>query len=375
MSLQKRLLQCMLLVSIVAPFSSLAPANAATQERDITVIVNGTTLSLDVAPVLKDNHVYVPLRAVFEAHGIAIKWDHQNQRIDAVSDAHTISYSLAERTLTVDGAVTRNIQSITVNQRTLVPLRVISEALQSEVRWDQQSRLVTILKSSPKPTFERTVDLQLQLTAKTRSKSITAADLYLKVEYYGVKNNLFYTSLTLENNRKSDTRISFAPGDQKIIANLSKKKTNDPMPQVILEDCSRVENQTSSDGLGHIYTVPHVYMDTACMNRNAEKNKQVDDWFKNNWGFSEIGSDTFMYREEIQAADGSLTDYLIPAKSSLSLIIQRALPADKDSTLALMGQYSVENATGRVDYPITLEYAVDKDMGLGEYDFYFTGLF
>jgi trimeric autotransporter adhesin len=114
--------------------------------------VNGT-VKQDVAPFIKNNRTYLPLRYVAYACGIgdnSIAWDNEistaylakgNELLKIQIGSH--SMVVGNRTLPLDAPA-----EITKG-RTMLPLRAISEALDCQVQWDEKNQLVTVT-SSPK---------------------------------------------------------------------------------------------------------------------------------------------------------------------------------------------------------------------------------
>lgn len=54
--------------------------------NDITITHNGTPLQLDTKAYYKDNRTMVPLRGVFEAVGATVGWDNETQTAMIVKD-------------------------------------------------------------------------------------------------------------------------------------------------------------------------------------------------------------------------------------------------------------------------------------------------
>lgn len=81
-----------------------------------------------------------------------------NAFVDAVKDAGaqtaivtgnntSIRFSIDNVTTTIDGAAkTMDVPARLINDKTLVPLRFLSEELGFDVEWDEAERLVTISK-------------------------------------------------------------------------------------------------------------------------------------------------------------------------------------------------------------------------------------
>ncbi|MFC4776013.1 stalk domain-containing protein [Paenibacillus sp. GCM10023252] len=365
-----RALRIVLFVSIlVIPISNIS-VYAAAQDREIRVILDGKTLAFEVPPVQMNNHTFVPLRAIFEAHGAEITWNQQDRSMEAVIATHVIRYSIDSTIMYVDGrSIDLGIRAILVKNRMLVPVRAISEALGSKVTWDRTTRIITITTTKSEQASAPPSEVKLTLTPDERTKSVSVANaaFVLHVNYYGVKENLFYTSLRLVNNDAKDIKLSLAPGDKQIKEVIS--KATDPLPNLAYEDCTRVRYHDYTDWDGDLIRVPEFYTDSECTSRNEAKDAAFKEWQKKNSGLREAGSDTVTVRREIQAADGSLSNYVIPANKSIEFIISST--NINDSKWILKGSYFTEESPG-YQVPISLEYTINKDMGLGSYDVYFT---
>ena len=89
----------------------------------------------------------VPLRAIFEALGASVEWDGETKTVTSVKDDTTVKLTVGEKKLTVNGTAKElDVPGQIVENRTLVPVRAISEAFGCEVGWDSATRTVTITK-------------------------------------------------------------------------------------------------------------------------------------------------------------------------------------------------------------------------------------
>lgn len=119
---------------------------------EIKVIVNGKTLALDQPPVVKDNRTLVPVRAIFESLGCVVEWDGASGKVSARRDNLVIGLFVNEKMIVVndmnnfvnDNFIETDIAPIAVNNRVLVPVRVIAESLGCEVTWDAAAKAVII---------------------------------------------------------------------------------------------------------------------------------------------------------------------------------------------------------------------------------------
>ena len=72
-------------------------------KEEIKVIVNDEPVVFDVAPTIINDRTMVPLRAIFEALGADVDWDDATKTITAVKDGTTIKMQIGNDKMTTDG--------------------------------------------------------------------------------------------------------------------------------------------------------------------------------------------------------------------------------------------------------------------------------
>lgn len=135
-----RVIACWIAVLLVMqPFYVFA-------EDQVTIVVDGRALELEAPPIIHNGRTLVPMRAVFEAHGIEPRWDAATKTITArPAGLPAVRLTIGESlTHLGESAFELEAPPIVENGRTYVPIRFISESLGSEVRWDGASRKVVI---------------------------------------------------------------------------------------------------------------------------------------------------------------------------------------------------------------------------------------
>ena len=127
----------------------------------IGLVVDGQQLVLDVEPQVVQQRTLVPLRAIFEKLGATVTWDQATQTARAVKGTDTVQITLNSTTAYVNGeAQTLDVPAMAIDGRTLVPVRFVSEALDAQVDWLQDTQTVRITTAecegyptpSPAPT-------------------------------------------------------------------------------------------------------------------------------------------------------------------------------------------------------------------------------
>ncbi|MEE0435632.1 MAG: copper amine oxidase N-terminal domain-containing protein [Peptococcaceae bacterium] len=167
-SLTSLLMVLVLVFAAIIPAAQPQPAQAA---DDVRIIVNGTYLGSDQSGTIANGRTMVPMRAIFQALGAQVEWFADTQTISAY-DPHTnqiMSLVINEKNMfcadytlfqvyesdptsqaAIDFVLNHTSQidvpPMIVNSRTMVPVRVISEALGASVFWDGNTRTVTVTR-------------------------------------------------------------------------------------------------------------------------------------------------------------------------------------------------------------------------------------
>lgn len=133
----------MLLSALILSCSFLTAQPA--QAQDIIVTIDGERLQTDQAPIIQTGRTLVPLRSIFEALGAEVTWYQASGSIYCYRNDASISLTVNDHYAYINGSqVYIDQPPIIVNNRTLVPVRVVSEALGATVVWDNADRTVTI---------------------------------------------------------------------------------------------------------------------------------------------------------------------------------------------------------------------------------------
>ncbi len=109
------------------------------------VYINNERLVTQVYAKIYMNRVFVPMRDMFESLGAEVIWDNETQTAIGQKGDNEIRIRVGERYLYKNGeTVEIDAPARIENQHILLPLRVISEALEYDVRWNQEERRVDI---------------------------------------------------------------------------------------------------------------------------------------------------------------------------------------------------------------------------------------
>ncbi|CAM3723519.1 copper amine oxidase N-terminal domain-containing protein [Marinicrinis lubricantis] len=113
--------------------------------NEIKVMIDGELQQYEQPPVAKGGYVLVPMRDIFERLGAEIEWNNKEQSVTAKKDSTTIYLKIGSKEAQINGAAQQlETEAQLVNQKTMVPLRFVSEALSAEVKWDGSTKTVYI---------------------------------------------------------------------------------------------------------------------------------------------------------------------------------------------------------------------------------------
>ncbi|MBQ8301244.1 MAG: copper amine oxidase N-terminal domain-containing protein [Clostridia bacterium] len=139
-----------IIATILAAASVMTASAAVLAEEPIKILVNDVQISFDAEPFIENDRTLVPMRAIFEALGAQVAWDGEDRTVisyDPVSDVSITMQIDSDVMFVGETAVKLDVPAKIVSDRTFVPLRAISESMNSEVNWDGATRTVTIEKS------------------------------------------------------------------------------------------------------------------------------------------------------------------------------------------------------------------------------------
>jgi N-acetylmuramoyl-L-alanine amidase len=126
---------------------SLSSIGHAAESPPVHVSVEGTPLTMSVPPIIVADRTLVGVRFVGEAVGGKVEWDQEKRQATVLRGSDSVMLTIGNEEALVNGQpVVMEVPAQLVNDRTMVPLRFIAEALGAEVEWDPQTRTANILR-------------------------------------------------------------------------------------------------------------------------------------------------------------------------------------------------------------------------------------
>ena len=112
----------------------------------LRVIVKGQNVEFDSEPYIDANdRLMVPVRAILEALGATVDWDEAERTVSISGQGHTLLLKIDSTRAVVDGGQrTMDTCPVIKNERTMLPARYVGEYLGFTVDWDEETRTVTV---------------------------------------------------------------------------------------------------------------------------------------------------------------------------------------------------------------------------------------
>ena len=135
-------------VDIKADFKETA-SDSEEEKTIITMQIGNTDVSVnedviknDVAPVIRNDRTLVPIRIVTETLGGKVDWNDTTKEVTLNIDGKEIKMTI--------GVILEKygVAPMIINDRTYVPIRFVAEELGAEVQWNEETKTVTIIKDN-----------------------------------------------------------------------------------------------------------------------------------------------------------------------------------------------------------------------------------
>jgi len=177
--MKKTLSKTKMAALLVIGGATVLPLSSALAQS-MRVQLDGQILNTQVPPVQRNNRTLLPMRDIFEALGASVQWDNATQSINAVQGNNQIWLQIGNRGARVNSDAVQLDQAAFLYQGvTMVPLRFVAEALGAQVAWNDALKLVSITRNgtTPVPTPPPT---QLATLAGTVTRDISSDQFELR---------------------------------------------------------------------------------------------------------------------------------------------------------------------------------------------------
>ena len=118
----------------------------------------------DVAVFVENDRSYVPVRFISENYGGGVEWLQETQTVNITFKDRTISLAIGKPEITINGETKKlDVAPIVRNDRTFLPLRACTEAIGKEVFYSDGLILISDVKDILDPNWDKDiVDLLIE---------------------------------------------------------------------------------------------------------------------------------------------------------------------------------------------------------------------
>lgn len=152
------------------------------------MIVNDEEKSIDnegTVPVIVNDRTLLPVRAVVEAMGGSVEWDEYSRTVTLIKDENTIKLTIdSETALLNNEEINLDTAPTIINDRTMLPIRFIAESFGFNVEWDEMTQEITITQTAEDNT-----------TAPDTEQTTTSPDISVSEENLTENDNTENTLL------------------------------------------------------------------------------------------------------------------------------------------------------------------------------------
>ena len=112
---------------------------------NISVYIDGNYLRTDVPPYIKNGYTMLPMRAVYENLGANVRYNSQSKEIIISADGDVLKLYIGRKTAYLNGSpISLSVAPEIKNGRTMVGLRDGADLIGADIDWDSRTREISI---------------------------------------------------------------------------------------------------------------------------------------------------------------------------------------------------------------------------------------
>lgn len=116
------------------------------------------TGNANVKVFVENDRSYVPVRFISENYGGGVEWIPETQTVNITFEDRTISLAIGKPEIMINGEVTKlDVAPIVRNDRTFLPLRACTEAIGKEVFYSDGLILISDVKDILDPIWDKDI--------------------------------------------------------------------------------------------------------------------------------------------------------------------------------------------------------------------------
>ncbi|KXL54533.1 N-acetylmuramoyl-L-alanine amidase LytC precursor [Anaerotignum neopropionicum] len=120
--------------------------NHAYNASEVKINIDGKELvPEDMPPVIIDGRTVLPMRLIAQALGCEVLWNEDTKQAFVMNDDYTVAFTLGSKKGIKNGTeFTMDVPAMIINDRTMLPVRALANALDINITWDDPNRTVNI---------------------------------------------------------------------------------------------------------------------------------------------------------------------------------------------------------------------------------------
>lgn len=128
---------------MVTAFVMLLPLTS--YAKNVRLWIDGNYVTGDVAPQIVNDRTVVPLRMISESLGLVPVWNEPEQSVTIEAQNISVVFKINEMNYVLNGETKQmDVAPQIISDRTFVPLRVIAEVFGKKVDWDQKNETAIV---------------------------------------------------------------------------------------------------------------------------------------------------------------------------------------------------------------------------------------
>lgn len=144
-------LKIMAIVLLV--FTILAPKVSLASSKGPEINIHGNLIYSDVNPFIEKDRTMVPIRLIAENLGYEVEWEDAIRKVTISSNGKEIELFINKNYAVKNGKrESLDVAPLIRNDRTFVPIRYIAETFNQVVIWDNENKRVEITRQKDVPT-------------------------------------------------------------------------------------------------------------------------------------------------------------------------------------------------------------------------------
>lgn len=137
-------------------------------DTSMKVFLNNKEITFTVAPTLINNRTMVQVRPLFEALGLQVNYDNKTKTITGIKEKKRITLQLDNNKANINGSeYILDVPAKSINGSTMVPLRFIAESIKAKIEVKENSIFIT----TPNTTLYNTKNLRYDADFKLSIES------------------------------------------------------------------------------------------------------------------------------------------------------------------------------------------------------------